>query len=151
MGGSRPQGRIYCITDVCLLIERQDQILGSKDMYPDSHARRFAVKNLIRKSGVVHELLSDMFAALDEAAYKTYNDAYLVCKDDPLESRNVAWLARAIVWKNQVFIHKDGLDGEHSWCVTTPGGEYELYSPSNEIDPKYGVAMVLPQLNLVFA
>ena len=120
-------------------------------MYPSSHARRVAVKKLIRNSRDVHELLSNNFAALDKEAYKTYNDAYLVCRDEALESRKSAWLARAIVWKNQVFIHKDGLDGKGSWCVTTPGGEYELYSPSNEIDPKYGVGMVIPQLNMVFA
>jgi hypothetical protein len=120
-------------------------------MYPAAHHRRFAVKNLISKSGLVHELVSKMFQALDAAAYKKYNDAYLVCKDETLEPKTVAWLARALLWKNQVFVHKDGLDGKDSWCLTVPGGEYELYSPSNEIDPKYGVGMVVPQLNMIFA
>ena len=90
-----------------------------------------AVRAYFRATRKVARMLAEMFKAIFPEEYERYKkafDAGVWIREDP-----GPWAARAIVYKLDVSLHFDGLDGGPT--ATFPVGQYT------------GGAMELPQLN----
>jgi len=118
-------------------------------MNPGGGLKTEAVNNVMRGTSLTHSILSNMLHQVDPISHAKYRQTFLVLRQKRPEPTNAVWLGRAIVYKVQTRIHKDNKDGKEAWCGCVNGGSYERL-PDPDIDPKYGCAMVFPQLGLAF-
>lgn len=105
--------------------------------------RAEAVKSLIAATSEVHAMLARMkkvaFPNDWQRNSKTYRSGIWE-KEDHVQGM---WLGRALVWKMQVKLHRDGLDGAKGVCACFNRGYYE---PACE----GGGLIVFPDLGLAF-
>lgn len=132
-----------------------DKLSASRGYYPDTIIKTESVQDFIRKTSLLHSILSSTLERIDKEAYDKYREVYKVCEQPVAamdEAGNAIWLGRAVLFKMQVDMHKDLADGKVSWCGCINGGSYERY-PDPRVPEKFdgAVAMVFPQLKLAFA
>lgn len=79
--------------------------------------------------------------------YKVYAKTFKIMRSTLPDSRTGPWLAKALLWGLQTFLHVDAMDGEASVCAAFNGGYYQGIE---ERQDGLETAMVFPELKIAF-